>query len=254
VLALALLAPLAGAALGTALRDAARLRRSTPPVAPEIQYRASGVRVHYAWTYRGRRFEAEWEMLSEWLEAADREIRELRDSVLEDLRRQGIRRNRRDIALWFWRRAWQKIALRNEARIAEVARTFEQLRNEQGLSDTELKQLLLRFVQSIRYATPDVELGIFAPPQTLVRAFGDCDTKALLYVLILRRLGYDALMFYSPHYQHAMAGIPAQSTGSFLEIRGTRYYFCETTQAGFRIGQLAASVSDLRHWIPLRIL
>jgi len=240
--------------IGVAYALAPEARPRTGPRQASVIRQGDTYLVHYRWPHGGREWEASWHVSVEWLIATERELAELPEVVLENLDRQGIDRDHPDLGLWFWRRAWRRIAALNLDRIDEVVETFRTFKEENGLDDAEIKLLALQFVQSLPYATPEGELGVYAPPQTLVRALGDCDTKSLLYLLILRKLGYDAIMLYSPHYQHAMVGIGASSPGTFIELDGQRYYFCETTQLGFWIGEVSPSVGDLARWIPLRIL
>ena len=93
-------------------------------------------------------------------------------------------------------------------------------------------------------------LGLLAPPQTLKEIYGDCDSKSLLYVLILRKLGYETVMFVNNRIRHAMAGVSTNATGKYLSSQGIRYYFAETTGVGYRIGQLKTRPED---WYLVRL-
>ena len=73
-------------------------------------------------------------------------------------------------------------------------------------------------------------------------------------VIILRRLGYDAVMFHSSHYAHAMVGINLNAAGAYKTYNGKKYYFIETTYPSWQIGAIPPEMNNVSNWrvIPIR--
>jgi len=120
-----------------------------------------------------------------------------------------------------------------------------------GLSLVEELQAGLDFVQE-----PNIQYALDADceelkgrgeyfrqgAETLYDTRGDCDCKAILAATLFRLLGFPVLLLVSGKAKHAavaVGGAPLeQSEGLFfLEHDGQRYYYCETTGAGWTIGQ-----------------
>jgi len=99
------------------------------------------------------------------------------------------------------------------------------------------------------------------PVETLFDKRGDCDCKALLAAALMRNLGYPILLLFSKDLQHAalaVGGAPDLSSVKglfFMTYKGERFYFCETTGEGWKIGQetelASAMMSDPKSVIDL---
>ena len=80
------------------------------------------------------------------------------------------------------------------------------------------------------------------PIETLVEGNGDCEDKSILFGSLVESLGYDAAIFVTTN--HVYVGVHLdfvpiyniQSSVWYVEIYGKRYYTCETTMGGWRIG------------------
>lgn len=102
---------------------------------------------------------------------------------------------------------------------------------------------ILAFVQTgFPYTSEDREYWRY-PVETLVDN-GDCEDKAVLFAAIMKAAGYDvALIVFD---EHAMAGVvlwnePKYGTQEYFHwftSDGRRYYTCETTSGGWRVGDL----------------
>lgn len=90
--------------------------------------------------------------------------------------------------------------------------------------------------------------GVNPPSLFMGDLAGDCDTRALLLVAVLQRLGFDATILLSEHYHHAMLGLAMPSRGASISRNGRSYYFWETTNTGFRLGEIHPDCSDLSQW------
>lgn len=77
---------------------------------------------------------------------------------------------------------------------------------------------------------------------------GDCDTRTVLLYGLLKGLGYSPKIANSEFYLHSMLLLDIPSRGEYLVENGKRYYFWETTAAGWQSGQLPPRFSQKKHW------
>jgi hypothetical protein len=197
----------------------------------------SGEMSKHVWIYDRKKWAYEWFLADEWLEAADREL----SAALETT---GGGR---------WPVIYNQLLEKNQDRLTSVARSLKRAADKHGYDRYELASLTLAFVQHIPYKIPRNELGLMTPPTTLSKRWGDCDTKSLLYVLVMQQLGFDVSLFISNRYRHAMAGVNINAVGTSMAHRGRQYFFAETTTPGHRIGQLKTGNGRTASWslIPL---
>ncbi|MDR0523095.1 MAG: hypothetical protein LBG62_01525 [Candidatus Methanoplasma sp.] len=113
-----------------------------------------------------------------------------------------------------------------------------------GMSDLERVGFALRLVQSVPYAD-DWEKGASdywkLPAETLWEQRGDCEDHAFLFAALMREMGYGVVVHYVFCYgsdggfktAHMAVGVDVPGgSGSFAEVDGARYYYCETTDTG----------------------
>lgn len=114
---------------------------------------------------------------------------------------------------------------------------------------------VLSFVQSLPYTFDDVTTGYDEfrryAIETLVEGGGDCEDTTILVAAILRGLGEKTALIFTPG--HIALGVSGNFTGSSVTYNGTRYYYCETTGAGWTVGELPEEVSGMAvtHIVPL---
>src|SRR5690606_21400881 len=88
----------------------------------------------------------------------------------------------------------------------------------------------------------DVGYGVRSPLEFLSDLKGDCDTRALLLFTLLKRFGYDVALITSERYRHAAIAVgldqSPDAADAAIHLDGRILYPCETTSAGFRIGEL----------------
>ena len=129
-----------------------------------------------------------------------------------------------------------------------------------NLDEKDTLQFVLDFIQepeSLGYELDEKsrELAmpkeyIRFPDETLYDQQGDCDCKAFLAGVLYYLLGYDILLLISRQLGHAAVAIAVndKTVASYfgegdlddytIDINGHKYYYCETTTDGFRIGDL----------------
>jgi hypothetical protein len=113
----------------------------------------------------------------------------------------------------------------------------------EGLNKLQTAELTAAFVQSLPYmldsATKGIEEYPRYPVETLVDNGGDCDDKSNLLAALLDRMGYKVVMIIFPG-KHGAIGIAnlEGAKGNSFKYSGTDYYYIETTDSGWEIGQM----------------
>ena len=145
----------------------------------------------------------------------------------------------------------------NETTIKYIVETI----TNQTQSQEELANALLNFVQdkgnglSIRYY-PTTELKY--PIETLVEMGGDCDTHSILYGTLMENAGFKVLLLFSnetieDQYHVAVAvhleNPPENSLSNYddfsLIYNGEEYYYAETTNGYWRVGDLPPKFENI---------
>lgn len=148
----------------------------------------------------------------------------------------------------FWAQVYSFMGEKNSARVENISRAFLWYQEKNDLTDRELLNLVIQFVQQIPYELPENLYGLYTPTEILKLNAGDCDSKSVFAAILLRDLGYDVAIFYSSEYRHAMLGVNAAATGVYKEMNGRTYYFTEMTAPGWQIGDLPPDCSDPDFW------
>ncbi len=113
-------------------------------------------------------------------------------------------------------------------------RLLDAVAEQAGLSQRERLQLLMRFCQDIPYGIPPnmhdgkVIAGLFTPPLVLNNAWGDCDSKCVLFSsILLHDPSYELVFIQSPgHTALGVKGVPRPYEKS-ITYKGKPYIFCE---------------------------
>lgn len=111
----------------------------------------------------------------------------------------------------------------------------------EGRSNIVRLDNLLQFVHQFQYVHDDestgaVEYGRY-PVETLVEKRGDCDCLAIFLAALFKLEGYKTALLMTD--THCMAGVEVgeELPGKWLTRNGTRYYVCEATGSGWRVGE-----------------
>lgn len=187
----------------------------------------SGHLIEHSWVFQRTRWDFTFFVAREWLNHSEQEL----DAA-------AVNNNGRGNYNEYWGSVYRRLINANDRRLDNVANALKKHGQELNLDNHDMATFVLSFVQHIHYKIPGNSLGLLAPPQTVRESYGDCDSKSLLYALIMRKLDYETVMYLNRGQRHAMAGVSAQSSGRYLSSRGVRYYFAETTAIGSRIGQV----------------
>ncbi len=118
-----------------------------------------------------------------------------------------------------------------------------------GLDTAQAADLILGFVQRIRYELPqDAPFGIVPPALVPALDKGDCDSKAVLAVMLLRQAGIDAAILFSDPLSHAAVGVGLPGTGTSLRLGGRTYRYAEVSSEGWPVGMIPPRYDQPRLW------
>ena len=111
-------------------------------------------------------------------------------------------------------------------------------------------QRTLDYVQSFVYERGSVISDFQNLVTTVVQGKGDCDSRVMLWAIMLAQANIRAAMMVSPHYSHAMGLVDIEGAGARFESHGTKWLVAETTD-NVDLGLIEQSVSDPKHWLGI---
>jgi hypothetical protein len=109
---------------------------------------------------------------------------------------------------------------------------------------------ILKWVQGFQYER-DLEGSDFVNLVTAaIEGRGDCDSRALLWAVIMEQAGVRAGIMVSVEYSHAMGIVDVDGEGARFPLAGKSWLVAETT-AHVDIGLIGQSMSDSNKWIGI---
>lgn len=114
-------------------------------------------------------------------------------------------------------------------------------------------EFVLSFVQQIITYEKEKDEYPKYPVETLADEAGDCEDFSIFGAAILKVIGYDVSLLSLPG--HAALGVAGASgiPGEFVEHDSKKYYYCEMTAEGWKIGEIPDKYKDVKigvHPIP----
>jgi transglutaminase-like putative cysteine protease len=152
---------------------------------------------------------------------------------------------------------------KDDKELEEIVASFNEFAFGEGLGEEEKLDLMVGFVQSLPYMTDMESKGQQEypryPVETLVNNVGDCEDTAILMASLLKLMGYDAVLLDVP--EHMAVGISSDYLtfyGFHYSENNKEYYYVETTEPGWSIGEIPEEYSDvpayLVHLVPVPML
>ncbi|GAB1481675.1 hypothetical protein MASR2M78_04900 [Treponema sp.] len=158
-----------------------------------------------------------------------------------------------------WKEAWARFyrAIHKDSyeRLADLAFQVERELSV-GLDSSErnrkLAEKALEWVQDFRYERDLMGSDFVDLVSAALEGRGDCDSRALLYAIILERAGINAAIMVSRDYGHAMALVDVEGSGARFSFANTSYLVAETT-AKVALGMIGSTQSDSAKWLGVRL-
>ena len=146
-----------------------------------------------------------------------------------------------------WERYYRMIYRDNYSRLDYPAALIKE-----KLSADEMPQKLLTWVQGFEYKRT-AGSDLISPISAAAYHVGDCDSRALLYIILLNHYGIDSALMVSSVYSHAMAAVDIEGPGARMLIDKKGYLVAETT-ADVALGQIASDMADPANWIVIPLM
>ena len=120
--------------------------------------------------------------------------------------------------------------------IEQFANEFKLLAAENKLSDWQLVECVVAFVQTMKYKNDGTYEYPRYPIETLVEKGGDYEDTAILLEAILKELGFDCVLVSPTKHMGVGIALKYEVNGIAFQHRNKYYYYIETTSAGWGIG------------------
>jgi hypothetical protein len=182
----------------------------------------------------------------------DREFQVLRQFERGPQWQEGWRRFYRMIYRDSWERVSHAAFLLERQWAAEdlLAATEPALSREPGPEAVRLASRGLSFVQDFRYERDLMGSDFVNLVTGLTEGRGDCDSRALLWALILAQANIEAGIMVSRDYGHAMGIADIESQGARFPFEGKNYLVAETTTK-VELGLIAQNMSEINRWLGI---
>jgi len=154
-----------------------------------------------------------------------------------------------------WERFFRMIYRDTYHRLDKLYETLEIELQKQGQNKKEMITSILSWIQDYEYTRTESIADFLSPLTAAVKHEGDCDSRAMLYLILLHQMGADAVLLVSTQYDHSAVGLDyniLKKQGASIEFEGKNYLYAELT-ASVDIGMIAKDFSDPSGWIPIRL-
>jgi hypothetical protein len=151
-----------------------------------------------------------------------------------------------------WSRFYRLIYRDNYARFADLALNIHKYLKSVSKDDVKLTSILLSWIQSFKYNNNNQLADLTSPLQAILSHAGDCDSRALVFVILLHSMKIDAVLLVSDRYKHCAAGVALNTTGAKFSFEGKSYLFAELT-IQVALGMIAKDMADPSGWLIIRL-
>jgi hypothetical protein len=152
-----------------------------------------------------------------------------------------------------WQQAWTRFyrAIHRDSydRLSDIALALGKRWSQAG-DKAGLASRALGWVQSFAYERNFLGSDFVNPVSAAIEGRGDCDSRAMLWAIILEQADIPAAIMVSAHYGHAMGLADLPGPGARFDWAGRRYLVAETT-AETPLGTIGQKVSDPAQWLGI---
>lgn len=149
-----------------------------------------------------------------------------------------------------WRRFYRMIFRDNYHRLDPYLGSIEAGLELGTATPFEKAVAVLKWMQGFLYARTGTLADLSSPLLTAATQTGDCDSRTLLYSILLEHMGVSTVLMVSARYSHSMVGVLVPGKGARYEAGGKAYLVAELT-ANVDIGMIDRSMADPGGWVPV---
>jgi len=149
-----------------------------------------------------------------------------------------------------WREAWirfyRAIYRDSQERVADAVFRLE--RNWNNGNKRAFAERALAFVQGFTYERDLAGSDFVNLVSAVTEGRGDCDSRAMLWAMILMQADIPAAMMVSRDYSHAMGLVDIAGTGARFEADGIKWLVAETTKK-VGLGLISQDMGNTALWL-----
>jgi hypothetical protein len=156
-----------------------------------------------------------------------------------------------------WKEAWARFyrAVFRDAweRLADAAFNIERRLNVPAREDRDFASQILSWVQSFKYERDLLGSDFVNLVSAALEGRGDCDSRAMLWALVLNQADIHAGIMVSREYSHAMGLAELEGPGAHFPFEGKQWLVAETT-AKVSIGLIGEPQSEIENWLGISLI
>ena len=149
-----------------------------------------------------------------------------------------------------WTRFYRAIYRDSFSRLEDLAFHIERKINIPPRENRDFADQVLKWVQSFAYERDLMGSDFVNLVSAATEGRGDCDSRAMLWAVILNQANINSAIMVSRNYSHAMGLADLPGAGARFEIEGKKYLVAETT-ANVSIGLIGETVSEVSEWLGI---
>jgi hypothetical protein len=138
-------------------------------------------------------------------------------------------------------------------RIANIAFNLERLWDIPELEKRDLANKALTWVQSFTYERDLMGSDFVNLVSAALDGRGDCDSRAMLWAIVLVQADIPASIMISTHYSHAMGLADLDGSGARFELAPGKNWLVAETTSHVEVGSIGQNVSETRYWWGLEL-
>ncbi|MDR3123766.1 MAG: hypothetical protein LBU16_08325 [Treponema sp.] len=152
-----------------------------------------------------------------------------------------------------WTRFYRAVHRDSYSRLSEIAFALERYWSQTAPAPdvdgaADLAAAALGWVQSFAYERNFLGSDFVNPVSAALEGRGDCDSRAMLWAIILEQANIPAAIMVSARYGHAMGLADLEGAGARFDWAGKQWLVAETT-ADVSLGRIGQNVSESAHWL-----
>jgi len=153
-----------------------------------------------------------------------------------------------EYAVKAWKRFYRMIYRDNYHRLDKLYSILFKGEKNRNKAITDM----LNFVQRFKYMRTGTISDLLSPLSAVSQFTGDCDSRGLLFLILLHHIDVDSILLISSKYNHSAVGIGIRGKGAKINFNGRNYLYTEVTDR-VAMGRVPKSMADPAGWIPVKL-
>jgi hypothetical protein len=138
-------------------------------------------------------------------------------------------------------------------RLANIAFSLERLWDIPELEKRDFANKALSWVQSFTYERDLMGSDFVNLVSAALDGRGDCDSRAMLWAIVLVQADIPASVMISTHYSHAMGLADLDGSGARFELAPGKNWLVAETTSHVEVGRIGQNMSETRYWWGLEL-